>query len=114
MSGDGVSIPTSLAQMGNVAKSQARSQNTTAPATPFAEQMGKKEELKVQRVKETQDSAEAKVTREKEEKDNRKRRRLNRQKKNLTQDPDLTKEQASEEEEDSQEEEIGCLLDLRV
>ena len=114
MSGDGVSIPTSLAQMGNVAKSQARSQNTAAPATPFAEQMGKKEELKVQRVKETQESTEAKVKREKEEKDNRKRRRLNRKKKNLTQDSELVEEQISEEDEDRKEEEIGCLLDLRV
>jgi hypothetical protein len=114
MSGDGVSIPTSLAQMGSVAKSQAQSQNTTAPASSFAEQMGKEDELKVQRVKEAQESAEAKVKRENEEKDKRKRRRLNRQRKTLADEDDSNEKSGVEDNEDCEQEEIGCLLDLRV
>ncbi len=113
MSGDGVSIPTSLAQMGNVAKSQAQSQNTTAPATSFSEQMGKQDELKVQRVNETRESEETKVKREKEEMDKRKRRRLNRKRKTLKEN-DFNSKSESEEDQDIEIEELGCLLDLRV
>ncbi len=114
MSGDGVSIPTSLAQIGSVAKSQAQNQNTATPATPFSEQIGKEDELKVQRVKETQESEEAKVKREKEEKDKRKRRRLNRQRKTLHGQSDMEEQNELGEDDECAQEELGCLLDLRV
>jgi len=113
MSGDGVSMTTTLSQMGNVAKSQAQNQNTAASTNQFAEQLGKQDELKVQRVKETQESADAKVKREKDEKDKRKRRRLNRQRKALDTEVDLN-EKTDLADENIQEDEIGCLLDLRV
>ncbi len=48
--GDGVSLPTTLAQMGSVAKTQAKGQQAPAQTTPFSDQLNRDDDLKVQRV----------------------------------------------------------------
>ena len=52
MPADGVSLPTTLAQRGSVAKAQARATNLPQPATPFADLAEQKGELKAHRVQE--------------------------------------------------------------
>lgn len=103
MPGDGVSLPTTLAQMGSVAKTQARGQQTSPQVTPFSEQKADREELRIQRVKETSETEKSRVNRQDEEKDKRKRRRLRRSRK---------KELRGQHE--TSEETIGSLLDTRV
>jgi hypothetical protein len=71
MPGDGVSLPTTLAQMGSVAKTQARGQQAAPQVTPFSEQKDDKNELKVQRVKETDPAEKNRVTADRDEKDKR-------------------------------------------
>jgi len=103
MPGDGVSLPTTLAQMGSVAKTQARGQQSSPQVTPFSEQKADREELRIQRVKETSETEKSRVARQDEEKDKRKRRRLRRSRK---------KEERGQKEKD--EEAIGSLIDTRV
>ncbi|MCK9997046.1 MAG: hypothetical protein KAH56_12305 [Candidatus Krumholzibacteria bacterium] len=103
MPGDGVSLPTTLAQMGSVAKTQARGQQSSPQVTPFSEQKADREELRIQRVKETSKTEKSRVTRQDEDKDKRKRRRLKRVRK---------KEQ--EEQQEMDEGTVGSLIDLRV
>lgn len=122
MPGDGVSLPTSLAQMGNVAKTQARGQQTAPQVTPFSEQKDGQEELKVQRVAETTEAEKNRVTRRDEEKDKRKRRRLKRTRKkaNLTEEEYRLQRENSESPNDenrdseTEKETLGGLIDLRV
>lgn len=122
MPGDGVSLPTSLAQSGNVAKTQARGQQTAPQVTPFSEQKGGQEDLKVQRVKETTKAEKNRVADRDEEKDKRKRRRLNRTRKkaNLTEEEYRRQRDNSESPDGDQrgsiaeEETLGALIDLRV
>jgi len=122
MPGDGVSLPTTLAQMGNVAKTQARGQQSSPQVTPFSEQKDNQEELRIQRVNETMETDKNRVTRQDEEKDKRKRRRLKRNRKKTRgqvgpglkegENPDATKRDGSQGELD--EETLGSLIDLRV
>jgi hypothetical protein len=122
MPGDGVSLPTSLAQMGNVAKTQARGQQTAPQVTPFSEQKDGQDELKVQRVNETTEAEKNRVTRRDEEKDKRKRRRLKRfrKKANIAEEEYRLNRENSESCEgedqapDTEEETLGALIDLRV
>lgn len=122
MPGDGVSLPTSLAQMGNVAKTQARGQQTAPQVTPFSEQKDGQDELKVQRVKKTTEAEKNRVTRRDEEKDKRKRRRLKRTlKKAKNADEEYRLQQGNAEsgsggqpESETEEETLGGLIDLRV
>ena len=115
MAGDGVSLPTTIAQMGNVAKTQARGQQSAVPVTPFSEQMDKEEALKIQRVKETAAAEKNRVNPDESREDKRKRRRLRRNRKQLEQH-DETEEASDDTEEDAnpEEEQLGCLIDLRV
>jgi hypothetical protein len=116
MAGDGVSLPTNIAQMGSVAKTQAKGQQTHNQAQPFADQVHKKDELKAQRVKETNKAEQQKINPDEErERDKRRRRRQRRKAK-------FASDQATEELEQLQEEgaetpdaeQVGRLLDLRV
>ena len=117
MPGDGVSLPTTLAQMGSVAKTQARGQQTAPQVTPFSEQKDDKNELKIQRVKESTKAEESRVAADQEEKDKRKRRRLKRQRNKFSQQADHTADDQTEDQEQTvseEEEKLGCLIDLRV
>jgi hypothetical protein len=121
MSGDGVSLPTTLSQLGNVAKAQARGQQTAPQVTPFSEQKDERDEIKVQRVKETSPSEKNRVAREGDENDKRKRRRLKRNRKQLAGAPaetatDDESEGKQDESEDpgTDQDVMGSLIDLRV
>ncbi len=104
MAGDGISMPTQLAQMGSVAKTQAQAQQAAQPATNFDEQLAKKDALKSQRVKETQNAEKSHVDPDGDRRQKRKKRR--RQKKLLNAE--------KEQEKSPEEEELGLLVDLRA
>lgn len=115
--GDGVSLPTTLAQMGSVAKTQAKGQHSQVQVTPFSEQMNKDEELRVQRVKQMDEARQDEVDADKENPDKRRRRRLNRQRKRLKDGAELDFEPDGDESEDDAEgdaERLGVLIDMRV
>lgn len=114
MAGDGVSMPTQLAQLGSVAKTQAQSQQASQPATSFADQLSKKESLKAQRVKEMQESEKGHINTDEDQR--RKKKKKRHEKKFLRQ---LNAEEVSESgetpaDEEGHEEEIGLLVDLRA
>lgn len=117
MAGDGVSLPTSIAQMGSVAKTQAKTQQTAQPVTPFADQLDKKDELKVQRVKETLKTEQEKVDPDQERekgKDKRRRRRMRRKGKNLGLNAEAPENGEDSPENEESAEKVGTVLDLRV
>ena len=113
MAGDGVSLPTSIAQMGQVAKTQAKGQQQSQPVTPFSEQQGTKEELRVKRVKETDATEHRRVDPEDDARDKRQRRRKRRRRKILARNTDPA-DQDSEETKDGAPEAVGALIDLRA
>lgn len=121
MSGDGVSLPTSLAQLSTVAKTQARGQQSAPQVTPFSEQKDSQEELRTQRVAESTEAERNRVKRRDEEQDKRKRRRLRRaEKKAREQDDNGQAQNPDHGEGDSREPEqieqmaLGSLVDKRV
>ncbi len=114
MSGDGVSMPTQLAQLGNVAKTQARAQQTAHATTNFSDQLDKKDELKAQRIKESQETEKQRVNPDEDHRQKRKkRRRAKRVLRNLEESEEQGAE-GSETESTQPEEEIGILVDLRA
>lgn len=114
MAADGVSLPTTIAQMGSVAKTQAKAQQPAQQVTPFSEQPDKKEELKVQRVKETPEAEQGKINPDEERRDRRQRRKLKRQRKLLADDGETEEQENSSEESDENQEGPGTLIDLRA
>jgi hypothetical protein len=122
MPADGVSLPTTLAQMGSVAKTQAKGQQVSPQVTPFSGQKEDEEEIRVQRVKETTSAEKNRVTGESEEKDKRKRRRLKRNSRNGkpgeegSSDPTKGEmdQEADKESSEGELEQLGALIDLRV
>jgi len=113
--GDGVSLPTTLAQMGSVAKTQAKGQQAATQTTPFADQIKHNEDLKVQRVQETTEANQQGIDPNKGESDKRKRRRLKRNRKQLADsDEEIQEELAESEEDQAEEEQLGVLIDMRV
>lgn len=113
MAGDGVSLPTTIAQMGSVAKTQARGQQGSHPATPFADQLDKKDDLKVKTVKETAKTDQQKINPDEEkEKDRRRRRRMKRKIRLLADEEN--QEAENSEDKDSSGETTGTLIDLRA
>lgn len=117
MAGDGVSLPTTIANLGTVAKTQAKGQQAAQPTTPFAEQMDKNDDLKVQRVKETEQAAKKKIDPDAENTDKRKRRRRRRNRKLIeAQERESNRDQTETDADQDEpvEESIGCLIDLRV
>lgn len=80
MPGDGVSLPTTLAQMGSVAKAQARATNHPQPSAPFADLQEQKGELQAKRVQEpSQPAPDRRIDGERDNLDKRQRRRQRRQ-----------------------------------
>jgi hypothetical protein len=124
MPGDGVSLPTTLAQMGSVAKTQARGQQAAPQVTPFSEQQNDKDALTVQRVKETAPGEKSRVKADREEKDKRKRRRLKRNRHRFgspTGETPFRRDRDGGGQEDPQDQDhpdqadgLGSLIDLRV
>ncbi len=113
MSGDGVSMPTTLSQMGRVAKAQARGQQQNQQVTPFSEQQEKRDQLKLQKVRETQETEKQRIDPDEEEKDKRKRRRLAR--KSRCQQPSGADEENADRDQpqaDDGDEALGVTIDL--
>lgn len=104
-------MPTQLAQMGSVAKTQARAQQAAQPATGFQEQQDRDEHLKAQRVKETEKSARNRVD---PDEDRRKERRRRRRRKLADRELDENAEARLADEETGEEEELGRLIDMRA
>ncbi|MGD9548713.1 MAG: hypothetical protein AB7V45_14395 [Candidatus Krumholzibacteriia bacterium] len=116
MSGDGVSLPTTLAQMGSVAKTQARAQQSGQPVAPFHDQRDKKDELRVQRVRETEKPNQGKVDPDADRRDKRQRRRDNRQQKVLDQAAGDGEDGGPNtgQDQERQPETLGVTIDLRA
>lgn len=110
MSGDGVSLPTTLAQLGNVAKAQARASSQPQPATPFAELQDQKGELQARRVQQTEQAqADHRVDDRQRELDKRQRRRQRRQERQETRG---AADGPGDEDENATP--LGHLIDLRA
>ena len=73
MAGDGVSLPQSIAQLGQAAKTQAKSQNQAQPVAPFSERLDQQDELRVKRVQEADAADQKKIEREDDDADQRQR-----------------------------------------
>jgi len=116
MPGDGVSLPTTLSQMGTVAKTQAKGQQNTPQVTPFSEQSREEEELKIQRVRETAEAEKNRVTDSSDEKDKRKRRRLKRNRRKLGSgsEESVAEQDVRRDKTEDEGETRGSLIDLRV
>lgn len=116
MAGDGVSLPTTIAQMGSVAKTQAKAQQSVQTMTTFADQLDKKDELKVKQVKEMEKTEQQNVDPEANQgKDKRQRRRQRREKKILNRESEMDLNQDnSDGENNGPPEHTGTLVDLRA
>jgi hypothetical protein len=116
MPADGVSLPTTLAQMGTVAKAQARGQHGTQQASPFHEQQDQKDDLKVQRVHEAKAAEQGRVEPDEDRKDKRQRRRLRRTRRQGGAPEDDTSGTADAQEAAAQAAEttLGATIDLRI
>ncbi|MCP4572108.1 MAG: hypothetical protein GY838_07110 [bacterium] len=105
-------MPQTIAQMGQVAKTQAKGQHQSQPVAPFSEQLDKQEELRVKRVKETEAADKQKIEREDDAPDKRQRRRKRRRRKieaRDTEEPETT-----DEDQEVPEAELGNLVDLHA
>lgn len=121
MAADGVSLPQTIAQMGSVAKTQAKSQQPANQVTPFSEQMDNKDELKLQRIQALQETAQQKINADEDSKDRRQRRKLKRNRKRYGEDDsdpaaggDLAAAGGADPDSDEEAEQLGALIDLRV
>jgi hypothetical protein len=113
MPGDGVSLPTTLAQLGNVAKVQARAASPPQPTTPFADRADQRGELMVRKVQEPKDNkAQRGLDPEQHGLDRRQRRRQRREDRNNDPDEQLDTDQDAVTPEDASP--LGHLLDLRA
>ncbi len=114
MAGDGVSMPTNLAQLGSVAKTQAQAQQAAQPATSVSEELAKKDSLKAQRVKEIQKSDKGHINPDEDRRQKRKKRRLEKSLNRDLADGENQEVASLSEEEEEAEEELGLLVDLRA
>lgn len=114
MAGDGVSMPTQLAQLGSVAKTQARAQQASQPATSFSEELSKKDSMKTQRVKEAQKTEKGHINPDEDRRQKRKKKRLEKKiQKNLADGNNPEGDELLQDDEEC-EEELGLLVDLRA
>lgn len=109
-------MPTTLAQMGNVAKAQARGQHGTQQAAPFHEQQEKKDDLKVQRVQEAKAPGQGRVEPDEDRKDKRQRRRLRRARRQVGSPDGDPAGTAGEQDDVARDAEgtLGATIDLRI
>jgi hypothetical protein len=113
MPGDGVSLPTTLAQLGNVAKVQARAASPPQPTTPFADQADQRGELMVRKVQDAKaNKAQRGLDPDQPGLDRRQRRRQRREGRNdgLNEETDNAEDAVTPEDASP----LGHLLDLRA
>jgi hypothetical protein len=118
MPGDGVSLSTTIAQMGSVAKTQARGQ-ATQQAHPADQRRQEQDEFKVERVQETDKSEKSRINPDDSKKDKRRQRRIKRrQGQQARRDPEdnspAETHQDLNEQSDETREPLGSLVDCRV
>lgn len=106
MSGDGVSLPTNLAQLGNVAKTQARGHGQ-AHGPNFGQELQKQDVPAVDRVRETDKTEQGNVDPEKE----RQRKRREARKARADADDDDDDDTRDREEEAAG---LGGLIDIKA
>jgi hypothetical protein len=107
MAGDGVSLQTNIAQLGNVAKSQARSQQVGATGPGHAEKTPADDVQPLQKVQETEKAEQQGVDPEqKRDQDKRQRRRRQRQ---ATKGDEVAEQ--NDEEQDEAAPGLGGLID---
>jgi len=107
-------MPTTLSQLGRVAKAQAKGQHQNQQVTPFSEQQEKQDELKLQKINKAEKTAEERIDPDsRKEKDRRKRRRLARRRdlRKNREEPDEAREKETDEED---AEALGLTIDLLV
>ncbi len=113
MSGDGVSLQTTISQMGNVAKAQLKGQQQNQPTAPLSEEIDKSKDLKVNRATQAEKTEKGRIEKDEQKKKRqtkkRKRRPKNRPKAKQTAVPDDDAKQNGEEQHD-----IGLNIDTRV
>lgn len=117
MHSDGVSLPTTISQMGSVAKTQSRAQQQAQQTTPFKDQLDKTEELKPQRVQKTEAADHRRIEEEDERADKRQKRRRRREQKLLARaddDDDGAAAPAAETSDEQDADKVGGLIDLRA
>lgn len=114
MNSDGVSLPTTIAQLGNVAKTQSRVQQQGQNVTPFKDQLDRQEDLKVQRVKQAEAADHRRIETDEESPDKRQRRRQRRERKLLARDRSDGKPGAEDGADLQDQETVGVLIDLRA
>ncbi len=104
-------MPTTLSQLGRVAKTQAKGQSQNQQVTPFSEQQEKHDEFKLERVNKTEKSSKEQIDPDsRKEKDRRKRRRLARRRAGQRSEDNAGADEASRTED--QDEELGVTIDL--
>lgn len=98
MAGDGVSIQTNLAQLSNLARTQAKGQQAGAHGAATAQELKQDDVAPVNKVRETEKTEQDRVDADKE----RQRRREKRQ------------EDEDDENNEEQPESVGCLVDIKA
>jgi len=109
MAGDGVSLQTNLAQLGNVAKSQAQSQQSSTAAKGNIPEDQRQEAQPLQKISEAEKTAQKKVDAEK-------RKKRHKEKKPSSPDDPGTDQESLDEDENqaSNQPDLGCLVDLKA
>ncbi len=113
MAGDGVSLQTTISQLGSVAKTQLKGQQQNQQTAPLSDQLDKSKDLKVNRVKKAEKAEKGQIEPD--------ARRKNRERKKQRQDTDSGSPKAAGTDVDPQAEEapvdggeVGRLVDTRV
>ena len=114
MAGDGVSLQTNITQLGNLAKSQSRAQQSGAVNPDQARQLEKEDVQPLEKVRETEKAEKKQVDPEQERSRHRRRRREDRQR------ADSAGEDAAEDEPEDPEQSadatpgLGGLVDTKA
>lgn len=111
MSNDGVSLQTTISQLGNVAKTQAKDQQTQQPATNQGEKLSESEELKTQRVQQTDQTDRKGVDPESSRRQQRRRKRRRREGQSTAEDDEQI---ADASDANGSSDTVGKIVDTRV
>ena len=107
-------MPTQLAQLGSVAKTQARAQQAAQPSTSFSDQVDKKDSLKAQRVAEAQKAEKSRISPDEDRRQKRKKKRHQKRERQDFENNGMPDDEIQAQDDGNTEEEIGLLVDLRA
>jgi hypothetical protein len=86
MAGDGLSLQTTISQLGNVARTQLKGQQSNQPTSPLSEQLAQSKDLKVNRVKKADKSEKGRIQPDEEKEKEKERKQEARQRARSGQD----------------------------